>query len=570
MKRIFEGKIPNPKRQKFEYVNINWKSATSFYNFMNDDPILDFFQTNRINTKKQLLDYIEKSKPSNTFYKKNFPKALAEKGYQFEELVFNNLETKAKEKNFKYTTICNSYKDIFKYESYKNTKKSIYDGIDIIFHGVLKNKINKTYGQTDIIMKGNALLSLFDIIPEEINNENYYIIDVKCSNLSTLANTNNLSNLKFYDCYRAQLYIYNQCLHKITGKENFVSFLLPKKITNLNTTIENTEFRKLVRVYLFDKSIEEKINQGITWNNELYYNKNFSLIPPSHNNLYPNMKNQYDNGAGELKRYLAEKNGEITMLYYCGVEQRNNALKQGIKSFYDVCLTPEILGFKKESAYYNIIKGMLECIHQNKNIIPKENNVFEWRKETPEVYIDFETFTDENNYNWLYLIGILYEYTNEKGIKYYKYKSFFLDKLDKIHEKENIIEFLKFIKSLNIEKTWHWGNFEYSLITKKVMTHLIDVQLPVLYDMLEIFKNKNHPILFKNVFNFSIKSFYKYLRDERHISYDYNELSNGFDSMDIAREYYQTRDEEIKDNILYYNKIDCKLMYDILRYIRNS
>jgi hypothetical protein len=564
MKRKLEEKLPKGKRQKLDHVNIQWKSATSFYNFMNNDTVLDFFQINKIHTKKQLETFI-KTKKTPSFYKKTFSQKLATQGHTFEEHVFSFLEDKCKEKNISTIKICDSYKDIFKYESYKNTKNAIKKGIQIIFHGVLRNKINKTYGQSDIIIKGDALTQLFDV--PFVDSDNYYIIDVKCSNLSVFANTHNLTNVKLYDCYRMQLYIYTECLKKITKKESTIAFLLPKKITMTKTSIENTNFDRLVSVYLFDRNINTYLNEAIDWNNNLYKNsKEWSLIPPSNKYLYPNMKNIYDNNLTDLKKYIAEKNGEITMLYRCGIEQRENALKHDITSLHDTKLTPEILGFQNTSSFYTIIKSMLECLHTNvKHVIPKENNILGWRTPCKEVFIDFETYN-----NWLYLIGILYEHTDEKGHTYFKYKSFFIDTLDKETEKANIISFLQFLQSLKVDKIWQWSTYEHTIITKKIGEYFIHMQVPVLYDMLDIFRDTHNPIVFKGVFNFSIKSLYTFLKQESFIDYEYQDVNNGFESMEIAETYYNTNQQDIKENLIYYNKIDCKLMYDILRYIRSN
>jgi hypothetical protein len=551
------------KRQKLDNVNINWKSATSFYNFINDDPILDYFQHNKINSVSDIL-----SKKSNKYYKKKFPKSLSERGYSFEDNVFKKIQEECDKNNIKWISVCKDYKDIFKYSCYKTTKNKIKEGIDIIFHGILKNKLNKTYGQTDIIVKGSCLLYLFDVSSLEVLNDNYYIIDVKCSNLCIFNNTFNLTNVKIYNCYKTQLYIYNECLKNITKKENTLAFLLPNKFTKNGEIILNNDFKKLARVFTFNPDIISNFHEAIKWNNYLVKNNDEITLIPASKYTYPNMKNEYDYDGKEIKQYLSEKNGEITLLYRCNVEHRENAIKNNIFSIFDKRLTPEILGFSNQSSYYNIIKGMIECNNSDKKyIIPKENNVMEWRKNKKDVYIDFETFFDEDGYNWLYLVGVYYDK---------KYRPFIIEKKEQECERQNIIEFLQYLQEIKGENEiniWHWGNFEFSIICSKIGNYFIPIQIPLLSDMLEIFRNKDYPILFKGVFNFSIKSMYKYLKQEMYIDYDYQNVKNGYESMDIARNYYTVDNEkdrqDMKENILYYNKIDCKLMYDILRYIRH-
>ena len=53
-----------------------------------------------------------------------------------------------------------------------------------------------------------------------------------------------------------------------------------------------------------------------------------------------------------------------------------------------------------------------------------------------------------------------------------------------------------------------------------------------------------------------------------------NECSNGLNAMFYALEYYNnnisSRANNIMSSIINYNEIDCKVMYEILKFLRNN
>ena len=106
------------------------------------------------------------------------------------------------------------------------------------------------------------------------------------------------------------------------------------------------------------------------------------------------MKNSFDKNHKKLKKKIAQKNKDITLLWNCGVIQRDNANKNKITKYTDTSITAEKLGFSETSAKSIILNSMLKTTNSNKLIsIHKNNNHNDWRKPANyEFYVDFETF----------------------------------------------------------------------------------------------------------------------------------------------------------------------------------
>ena len=70
------------------------------------------------------------------------------------------------------------------------------------------------------------------------------------------------------------------------------------------------------------------------------------------------MKNHYDNAWHKIKKQVAIKNKEITLLWNCGIQQRKYAKKHKITKYTDPKLTPNKLGFIEDSTKHNILNSI--------------------------------------------------------------------------------------------------------------------------------------------------------------------------------------------------------------------
>lgn len=587
----------------------DYNSPSSLINYINNDSICYLLEKrsnkNFINLNKTSLDYIFE-------YGRDYEKMIIEKIY---EVMKNNNETdkiillERKEKN-------NIISDD---NYYKETKLAIRsEKYDIILGGILFNKDNKTYGYPDLIVSGYWLNKYISNLRYTDNNnlinKVYYIIDIKSSIIDLINSGLNISHNKNLDIYKVQIYIYSKALNRIQNNKQKIlnGFILGKKYTyNINSEkiIISNPFETLALIdYEHPRekinNYDNKLEEGIKYKNMINKNYNkYSLEPIKKKYLYPNMRNKYDKKLHGIKKDVAYKNKEITSLYGCGIKHRIRANKLGITNYNDKRLIPEIMGIKKHHKKYNIINKILNNYHNNSTKIidiPKENNLNNWRqKYIYEFYVDFETFnndnyiTDKNNNlkcnteQILYMIGVGHNLFNK-----WEYKCFRI-RHDKEFNKtnENILlqNFVEYINSFNILnlnlenyykniRLYHWGNAEKSIYNKKLEQYYLykDIYIIPWFDLLNVFRNFENPIIIKDCNGYSLKTIINKLNEYKLIDLQWTDINDGYLSSIIAKNIYipsspllmaENNDKLINDLILY-NEVDCKALYLLLNLIR--
>ena len=295
------------------------------------------------------------------------------------------------------------------------------------------------------------------------------------------------------------------------------------------------------------------------------------------------------------------------MIWNCGTNIRSNAHKSGVYSWK----TPDFNVFKYtiENETTTLINNIIKINNQSIRLYDYDKTVIldkKWMSEDSltiddknnivmDGFIDIENTFDIRSIDQpkedsiLYMLGLYY---NENIItsrtrKYkdsMKHKTFCVNKLNKLQEKEMIEEFLLYLKSFNCEKHITWRLYHYSGVEKYTLNKLMEIYkiLPVTYgvtiqwiDLCDILLK--YKFVFKNCFDYSIKSINKVLNNLGYIPddciYKNSLIKNGLDSI-IA--LYKCDDHSKTDNIqlsksvlmediIYYNMIDCMSLY----YLRN-
>ena len=566
-------------------------SASRLLNYVRNDAIIDL-----LNIKKRKRNSVDDTfKPIVNNFKRERSSSfdyIMENGNSFEVCIIEEIKNKMRTKKNINDLIVIDKINKTNSELFKETRTLILSKKpSIILNGLLINYEKKTFGSPDLIVKGKWIKKYITEFQDDLINEKYYIIDIKSSLINLINTGSDLSFSNIYDGYKAQVYIYKEILDTIQNlKDSPYGFILGKKYRYVlnNEVIVKNSFDILAKIdYSLDGNsiLKDTIKESIYWNTELENDwQTYTLNPINKEELYPNMTNKYDGQYGKEKMEIALQNKEITLLWNCGIKQRNNALKSNITQYDDKKLNANILGFKEDSVKHNIINKMLGILHSDKNIIiPEENNYMEWRdKKDKEYYVDFETYNAEHcdngsyiNEQKLYMIGI----GNYK--RKWEHKTFLLNKkFDKSNkniilcetEEDLIIQFIKYVKYNNIERLVHWSKAEPIVFTKKLKQYNIKEQLKW-YDLLEVFKHKDHPIIIKECFGFGLKEIINKLNFYNYINIKWNKLDDGLLSMFIAYEIYKgsynekQNDEKMK-SLIEYNEIDCKTLQILLKFIR--
>jgi hypothetical protein len=581
--------------QKYEKIKINspdnnWVAASNTRNYMLDDPILDYLKynssKNEVITKKRKRDSSERAS-SETFLEHIF-----ENGNKFETLIVGRIKSMVKHNEF--IEIGKSY-EARNLDNYLKTLNAIKQGVPIIYQPVLWNSNNKTFGCADLIVKSSFASKIFPSYSSysKLDSDLYEVYDVKCSNLKLKSDFDSLLNEIAVKPYKAQLWIYTDALNKMQSTKATRGFLIGKnyyreKTVNKKLTTENYSdpFEKLALVdfnnYLEEANIEKTI-EAINWIKEVKKNKRLRIDPPNDSRLYPNMKNTQDNEFHYIKKELAEKNKELTLIFSVGKKGRDLALENGISKYDDPNLSATILGFNPETKVAGIVNNILDINRLETKLISRKvwpnnqekmiafneiTNLGNWKNSKVKCYVDIETIntsvyklnTVKSNFIFMIGLGVIKD-------DVWSFYVFTANSLDLSEENRVISEFEQ--KLLQIEKEllmkesipiFHWSNYEN--INLKPFLNINECYK--FYDMCKWFKDCG--ICIKGSLDFKLKNITRALNKNKltQIMWDDN-VSGGLDAMNLAYNYYKSnlKNPTALKDIEYYNEIDCKSMSEI-------
>jgi hypothetical protein len=414
------------------------------------------------------------------------------------------------------------------------------------------------------------------------NNNLYYIIDIKFLTVKLSSDKSYILNAGLVQFYKVQILVYTNALNEILNQNVKKGFILGKKYIseskNIKTIIYNDNFNKLALIdYTKDDAIKchEKAKLAVSWILKLRNEGHqWNLFPkPIIKELYPNMSNNYDGKWRILKKNIAEKLKDLTLVVNIGPKQRNIAFHNNIFSYNDIKCNSSMLGLTGKNGIIvdNIIKinsDICQDIFRPNKIKYNKNS---WRKnKNMEFFLDYETTTDFENKNYIFMIGVGY-IKNEIWI--FKYFFAINDKIKS--QKDMFTKFLNYINQVLIKEKFkepifiHWTAAEPTFYNKIKN----ELKLPEAYflDLYKVFVEE--PIVIKGALNYSLKTIAKIMYKHQMIKTSWIESScnNGLDAMLLAHKLYSTNKNVIKNDLLdiiKYNEIDCKVLYEIIEYIR--
>lgn len=565
------------KKPKSDFI-----SASSLKNYINKDPIIDYLSYWNINELTQKPDkerYFEK-----TNNKGEFINYLLENGINFENEIYEKIK-----ENHNVVQVFKNMSDL-NIENFELTKKYILEGHNIIYQAVLYNYENNTYGVADLLVRSDYINMLvpntIEKEEEKINNKYYYFaVDIKNSTIELNKDGIYVLNSKNLPFYKVQLLLYTKAISNIMGINITKAFIFGKRY-HWGHNYENNNFSKLGTVDYknIDFSYEEIFNKSISWIKDVRNNGDkWKLLPkPSIPELYPNMKNTTDINYKKIKTELANKIGEITQIWQVGVKHRMNAHKLGIYSWKNKNCNSKTLGFNINSQIGNIVDKMIKINRStNKKIDPvkisyNDNNWQVCSNDTIEFYIDYETLY-HNNENYIFMIGVGY---NNNG---WVFKNFNLKNLSNEEMNLMFIDFWNYINNVLQENNKkesrfiHWTKAEPSQYNKCVEKFMLPIKNFI--DLFDVFKKT--PIVIKGAFSFSLKDVANAMYKNKMINTCWNTIEkseinceNGQDALLWGIKLYEQNnisdDNQILKAIRDYNEVDCKVMFEIIEYLRSK
>jgi hypothetical protein len=386
---------------------LEWVSATETRNFLLKDPLLDWLrlhaEENGFERDSDLPDYDPRL---------DFTEFIFEKAQAFEATVIGYLKTLSA-----VTSIGSGHADARDLKKAEETFAAMEQGVPIIYQGVLRDADSRTYGVPDLLVRSDELARLVpQALPDdEINQKaddlrgaewHYRVVDIKFTTLRLLAG-GDLGNSGSSPGYKAQLYIYNRALGRIQGYLPPVSYLLGRSWTQtsrgvtsrgksclerLAPVVQNSTLRKGL-------SLAAAVEDACSWKRRVRKEgMNWSVLPePTIPELRPNMGHIQDAPFSAAKKQIARQLEDLTLLWYVGVDKRQDANDLGIYRWRDPrcsAISVGVTGHKTQpvlQALLDINRSDGELVAPSR-VTASEN---EWRNEPDlEFFVDFETVSD--------------------------------------------------------------------------------------------------------------------------------------------------------------------------------
>lgn len=451
----------------------------------------------------------------------------------------------------------------------------------------------------------------------------YTIIDIKYTTLRLFKHSDTLCNDPQMLANKMKICVYNQILSKIQGYESNCAYILGKRVIDDKQKINNPFYMAgIVDFAERDSHILEDTEKAIKWYRDVKTNgSKWKLYPPSRPELYPNMSNAFDYPWHTAKKELAHRTKDITVLWYCGPKQRELAHKHNVYSWDDPKCTAELVGFK--NARGKQLQKILDVNQSNSSIIPKKNglpeealevlkpfNRHDKSRQSLTFYVDFETVSDceqdfniIKNYkpdkysddklndllkpkfsNLVYLIGFVYEEPNKNRLRK---KTYMIKDLTAESEAEILKEFVSDMNKIKLKYGWkqnefpqlyHWGHAEITTMIKAIERTPEINKLIGKYSWFNLCDYvKSVPITVKGVFSFGLKDVVKGMYSAGMIPTKWeDDTIDGKAAMFAVinankrckeKNITLCEDEEMIQ-ITQYNEIDCKVMFEIVEFLR--
>ena len=492
----------------------------------------------------------------------------------------------------------------------KKTADLMQQGVPILHSAPVKNTTNGTHGIIDLLVRSDFLNKLVEeaslsdeetvvAAPKLGQPYHYVVVDIKFSTLPLRADGIHLLNSGRYAAYKAQLYIYTEAIGKIQGYVSPCAFILGRRWKYTQQNIPHHNYTCLNRLGKIDfngvdSSIPDSVKLAIKWVREVRENGNkWSINPPSRPELFPNMC--VDSGIWNMeKEKIADNIGEITSIWYLGVKQRNIAIKKDILSWRNKNCTTKNLDFLGNRA--PIVDKIMAINRQNTDKIwPKiiKNNTSDWKNAQNELFVDFETLSDifadftelpyQKNTDMIFMIGV-------GGVKQGKwfYKNFTCKEPTYEEEYRIMNEFVEFLSQWSQQprlrywcaedKFWHNAEcrqFDIAADNNDVerKDHISD-NWKIANNWLDLYNVFiQEPIVIKDCFKFGLKPISKTMRKHGMIKTNLeSQCDSGLTAMINAANCYKNCSNPIQSDVMRdiskYNEFDCKVLWEILQYLR--
>ena len=461
----------------------------------------------------------------------------------------------------------------------------------------------------------------------------YIVVDTKFTTLHLNAAGTELANDGSAPAFKAQLYIYNRMLGRLQGFEPPQSYVLGRgwQRTQRRETLRGSSAMDLLGPVPQDGTvangvtIQHAVEEAIRWVRRVRTEGvDWQLLPePSVPELYPNMSNvddadmmlepsppemepgvEDDAPASQwisVKRWLADELRELTQLWQVGVRKRRQAHSDGWRRWDDPGLTATAVGVSGETQgpvldrLIEVNTGFGLPVHPLRIDMTRA----EWHAPSGiEFYVDFEYCSDlDDDFSQLpeksgqpliFMIGCGHVEEGE-----WRFKSLVADRLTEDEELRIIGDWMDHMSSVcyrldpsgDNSRIFHWSKAEiisletaYNSARARHGKHAGWPNDLNWYDFLtEVMRRE--PVVVRGALGFGLKAVANAMHAHNLIGTNWGESSvDGLGAMVGAWRCDEEAERRgvpmailpLMHEIIRYNEVDCKVMMEIVHYLRTN
>ena len=518
-------------------------------------------------------------------------------GDRFEEAVVRHLAS-----FHELATISREPEDVRELAVAQQTFHALADGRPIIHQAVLWNPESRTYGSADFLIRSDVFDALFPghlapgeaaiAAPDLGGPWHYVVVDAKFTTVHT-SKQGEVGNSGSSPAYKAQLYVYNDALARLQGYAPRRAFLLGRsweqgsqRITNAMERLGPVSMSAEVRADMEAAAawVRRLRSEGAQWR---------PLPTPSVPELWPS---EADWPWESAVKQIVDALEDLTKLWQVGAERRDKAVRRGIMSWLDPRATAESLGVTGPTTHH-VLEAILD-VHRNDGPVVRPARVraaeSEWRAQPPlEFFVDFEyvsdlkddfsTFPERGGQTIIFMIGCGHMEDGE-----WKFAQFTTDRLDESSEARAIDAWLAHMRGTQVRlgggdepRLFHWApaeeiNYETAYNSARKRHPAKGWPMVNWFDLLRKVVRKE-PVVIEGSMGFGLKSVARAFRKHGLIETDWGSSKvDGMGAMvgawrcddEAAERGVRLIDTQLMEEIAAYNEVDCKVMQEILHYLR--
>jgi hypothetical protein len=555
----------------------------------------------------------------------DFGRFVMEKGRDFEASVLRLLR-----KRCEIVPVGQGAQDSRDPDKALETLEAMKAGVEVIQCGVLHDEASRTYGMPDLLVRGDVLERLFPgvyapelerhsndegcesdaparfVAPRLGGPQHYRVVDIKFTGLH-LAKSGELGNEGSGPAYKAQLFLYNRALGSAQGFIPPAAFLLGRSWEKGEDGGRGC-FERLAPVFQTGtvtrkESLADAANAAVAWVRRVRQEgAGWSVDPaPCIPELRPNMKYTQDAPWHAAKKRIASSTRELTAMWFLGAEKRNALLAREppITSWDDPGLNAELAGIRGEvngprfDAVLDVNRDPTGPGVRPARVTSAEN---EWRRpETLEFFVDFETVNDlDDDFSQLparggqpliFMVGCGHI---EDGR--FVSRCFTADALTEAAEASVIEHWLGYMQEVKRRlgfvgspRVFHWSPAEesaYATAYNSAKARHPDRAWPDprLFDFLNLVVRKE-PVVVRGALGFGLKAIGKAMHAQGLIGTCWADgPTDGLGAMvgtwsaaaEARARGVSMREVDVMREIERYNEVDCRVMWEVIEYLRND